>query len=70
MDAGGLGPARLGRSSCARSVGGCVSPEQGEFWQIPTGRKSCGGGWTLVPFLGSENVPHITVKTTKRKTEA
>lgn len=65
----GLGPGRLERFSCARCVGGCASPEQGEFWQIPTARKSCGGGWTLVPSLGSENVPPITVKTTKRKAE-
>lgn len=70
MDAGGLGPARQGRSSCARCVGECASPAQAEFWQIPTGRKSCRGGWTLIPFLGSENVPHIRAKTIKKKTEA
>lgn len=70
MAAGGLGPAGLGRSSCARSVGGRASPARGEFGEIPTGRKSCRGGWISGPFLGLENVPHTTRKTIKRKTKA
>jgi len=67
---GGLGPAGLGRSSHARSVGGLASPAWAEFGQIPTGRKSCTGGWISGPFLGLENVPHITMKNIKRKAKA